>query len=104
MTASSLSSLAQVATDTAILAAATYLRKHGLQAPPEVLSSFLMDWIKIKLPEALRDAKEAIDAGMAEAAQQTFLASMMQAGIEAAKESGFPPHILAEMLEEQRMS
>lgn len=43
--------------------------------------------LKIRLPEALRDAREAIDAGMGAIADTTFAASVALAGVDAAKES-----------------
>lgn len=47
--------------------------------------------VKLYLPAALKDAKEALDANMPDAAEQTFKASMILAGIEAAKESAACP-------------
>ncbi len=70
--------------------AVEYLNAHKLQADPTALAECLRSWCKIKFPEAMRDAKEAIDCGMVQAAQVTFHASMIQAGIEAAKECAMP--------------
>lgn len=74
----------------AMRAAAEYLRRHDLGADPAALTATLRAWLKIKLPEAMRDARQALEAGMGKVAEQTFAASMAQAGIEAAKEAGFP--------------
>lgn len=80
----------RIGAETAMRAAAEYLRAHSLQADTRALCECIRSWIKIKLPEALRDAKEALDAGMGQVAETTFRASMALAGIEAAKEAGFP--------------
>jgi len=82
--------LVQAATDTATRAALLYLKQNRLQADDAALTACLRSWCKIKLPEALRDAKDAFDAHMPKIAEQTFLLTMAQAGIEAAKEAGFP--------------
>jgi len=82
--------LARAAMEIAARGAAEYLRQHKLKADPDALLSTLRSWVKAKLPEALHDAKEALDANMGAAAEQTFKASMVLAGIEAAKEAGFP--------------
>lgn len=50
--------------------------------------------IKAAYDGAIHDAQEALDCGMKEAAVMTFKASMVQAGIEAAKECGFPQEML----------
>lgn len=42
--------------------------------------------IKIRMPKALADAKEALEVGMNEIAEQTFAAEIALAGIDAAKE------------------
>jgi hypothetical protein len=82
--------LADVAVEIAARAAVAYLRQHNIDADPRALEATLKSWVKIKLPEALRDAKQALEAGMGQAAEATFKASMALAGIEAAKEAGFP--------------
>lgn len=73
----------------ATLAAMRYLETHGLTASPDALASCLTSWVRAKLPEALRDAREAVDAGMSEYADLTYKATIVLAGIEAAKEAGF---------------
>ena len=82
--------LADVAVQIAAQAARQYLSRHNLRADPSALRATLASWIKIKLPEALKDAREALDAGMGSVAESTFKATMASAGIEAAKEAGFP--------------
>jgi len=84
------SNLGETAVAIAAEAARIYLDRHNLAATPEALSATLRSWVKSNLAEALRDAKDALDANMLQAAEITFKASMVQAGIEAAKEAGFP--------------
>ena len=55
--------LASVAVSTALKSAIRYMDVHNLDAAPEALSACIRSWVKIKLPEALRDAKQALDAG-----------------------------------------
>lgn len=83
--------LAQVASQIVIRAALEYLRARRLQADPESLAECCKSWTKIQLPGALADAKAALDANMGQVAEATFRASMVLAGIEAAKEAGFLP-------------
>jgi len=71
-------------------AAMRYLETHNFSADPDALASCLTSWVRAKLPEALRDAKEALDAGLTEYAEPTYNATIVLAGIEAAKEAGFP--------------
>lgn len=78
--------LADAAARIAQAGANNYLVAHNLTADPAVLSECLGSWLKLKLPEALADAKEAFACHMDRVAVQTFAASIMQAGIEAAKE------------------
>lgn len=84
--------LGDAAFEIATRGAWAYLRQHGLQASPDALLACLKSWCRIKLPEALRDAKAALDAHMPQVAEQTFALTMMSVGIEAAKEAGFPDH------------
>jgi len=90
-----MASLGDVAIEIATRGAWEYLRVHQLQADPEALAECLRSWCKIKLPLALKDAKDAIDAHMPQVAEATFAATMVQAGIEAAKEAGFPQAVPA---------
>ena len=71
-------------------AAMRYLETHNLTASPDALASCLTSWVRAKLPEALHDAKEAIDARLPGYGELTFEATIALAGIEAAKEAGFP--------------
>jgi len=83
--------IAEIAAEAAILTAIQHLKAHHLDADPTALRDCLRNWVAIKLPEALKDAKEATEAHMSEQfVHQIFLASFILAGIEAAKESGFP--------------
>jgi hypothetical protein len=83
--------LAATACRIASQGAIEYLRVHGLTADMTALSECIRSWVKIKLPDALGDAREALACGMGHVAEQTFAASMMLAGIEAAKEASNPP-------------
>lgn len=82
--------IAEVAVRIATRAAVAYLDAHGLKADDEALANSLKAMCKIRLPAALHDANEAIQCGMASVAEHTFRASMALAGIEAAKEAGYP--------------
>lgn len=77
----------------AVKGATEYLEQHKLKANTAALAECLESWVKAKLPEALHDAKEAMSCGMDGIASMTFGASMIQAGIEAAKEASIPPEI-----------
>jgi hypothetical protein len=68
--------------------ASEYLKAHNLVAERDALARCLKSWVKAKWQEAMNDAKEALDCGMGQYAERTFAATMMQAGIEAAKEAG----------------
>lgn len=82
--------IAELAMCHAAGSATLYINTHNLQADPVALAECLTFWVRAKLPEALHDSSEAIAAGMGAYAERTFLASMALAGIEAAKEAGFP--------------
>ncbi len=87
----SLDAFAQIAADTAMRAAAEYIRVHGLKVLDyDAATACLKTYVKTRLLQALLDAREAFEAGMGAVAQQTFLASMRLAGIEAAKEFAWP--------------
>ena len=83
--------LADAAVMMAARGARQYLDTHKLTADPAALTACLKSWVKAKFPEALKDAKDAISAGMHAVAEQTFAATMRLAGIEAAKEAARPP-------------
>jgi hypothetical protein len=90
MTNSELFTIAQAASRIACHGASEYLLAHKLKADDHALSECINAWVKIKFPEAMQDAKDAIDCGMTQAAIATFNASMICAGIEAAKECSMP--------------
>ena len=71
-------------------AARAYLSQHDLEADEAALGACVKSWCNAQLVQALADAKQAMDCGMQEVALQTFHASFVLAGIEAAKECGFP--------------
>ena len=95
MNAAAIDSLGSIFADTAMRAAVEYLRVHSLKADVDALLECLRSWCRIKLDEALRDAKEAIACNMMQVAMATFKATAAQAGIEAAKEAGFPLELAA---------
>lgn len=82
--------LGQVAAEIAMRAAAAYLDQHNLEADTSALVECLRSWCKAKLPEAMRLAKEAIEAHMDKPAEMLFRLTMAEAGVEAAKEAGLP--------------
>jgi hypothetical protein len=82
--------LANAAVTIATKAAGQYLKTHDLVADPATLDACLRSWCKIKIGEAIADAKAAIECNMPQVAESTFAATMSLAGIEAAKEAGFP--------------
>lgn len=79
--------LADAALGIAFVGAREYLRRHGLHAEPDALAECVKSWARIKLPEALADAREAFAIGMVDAGVLTFKSTMIIAGIEAAKEA-----------------
>lgn len=83
--------LARAAEVIAARAAKRFLEVNGLEADPQALAECLVSNIKAKLPEALKDAKEALAIpGGEKVAEATFALSIAAAGIEAAREAGFP--------------
>ena len=82
--------LTEAAATIAARAAGVYLERHGLKAEPGALSECLKAMVKFRMGEALHDAKEALDCGMRKMAEMAFVATMAEAGIDAAKEAGFP--------------
>jgi hypothetical protein len=80
-------SLGAAAAEIAMRAAADYITRKGLKVTDYVaLTNALKRHAKAALHEAIKDAKEALDAGMGSAAEATFRLSMAKAGIDAAKE------------------
>lgn len=91
MNQASIDRLGTLASQTAMRAFAEYIRAHKLKVVSyDAASECLRSHIKARLDMALAHAKEALDCGMAAAAEATFKADMAIAGIEAAKEAGFP--------------
>jgi hypothetical protein len=84
------SELAKRAAGFVMAGAVQYLDAHGLTADPAALAACCRSWAAAKLPEALSDARDAFACHMEQPAVATFALSMMQAGIEAAKEVGRP--------------
>ena len=82
--------LATRAVEIALRAAREYMAQRNLTADPDTLRACLKSWLRVQLPEALVDAREAIECGMHQAASATFALSIARAGIEAAKESSMP--------------
>lgn len=69
-------------------AAADYFRSKQLDpksVDPGVLADALKHYIKASWDEALKDAKDAMDANMRQVAEMTFAATFRVAGIAAAK-------------------
>jgi len=90
MKRANIETLGERTVEIATQAAMRYLETHNLAADPDALASCLSSWVRTKLPEALSDAKEALEAGLTEYAELTYNATIVLAGIEAAKEAGFP--------------
>lgn len=86
-----LDGLAAAALGAAFKGAQDYLAKHKLFADQDALAACVRSWVAIKMQEALRDAREAIDANMHVIACHTFAATMVLAGIEAAREASVAP-------------
>ena len=81
--------LVRIAADTAMRAAADYCRLNSVKVMDfEAATQILRAEVKVAMNEALDDAKKAVSAHMSQVAVQTFRASMMQAGIRAAKQFG----------------
>jgi len=90
MTQNDIETLGERTVEIATEAAMQYLETHNLAADPDALASCLSSWVRAKLPDGLSDAKEALEAGLTEYAELTYRATIVLAGIEAAKEAGFP--------------
>ncbi len=88
MTDAQINQFASQAADTAMRAAADYVRRNGLTVTDyDQATAALRQVVKARLGQALDDARDALDAHMGAAiAQATFDASMRLAGIEAAKQ------------------
>lgn len=80
--------LAEAAAAAAMRASVSYVKKQGTARPDlDTWTAALRKHVKDALPAALEDAKAALECGMSSAAEQTFTASMVLAGIAAAKEA-----------------
>jgi hypothetical protein len=80
--------LASAALGSAYRGARAYLQRNVLGVVSEdALCACVKSHVKAALEGAWNDAKAALDAGMTEIAVETFAASMVLAGIEAAKEA-----------------
>jgi hypothetical protein len=93
MKENTISTLAAAASSIVVSAAVEYLNTHNLKANPDTLIAVCKSWTKIALPGAIADAKEAFECGMDEIATVTFSASLIEAGIEAAKEASIPAEV-----------
>lgn len=84
----SIDRLGTIGAEVAMKAAADYMRAKGIVWTDAVITAVtdaLRVTCKAAVGPALDDAKAAFEAGMPDAAQATFLASMRLAGIEAVK-------------------
>ena len=85
-----ITALGRSAVEIAANAAADYLRNKKVTGRSGIDTQKLLDIIRAQvkshLDEALNDAKDALDANMSQVATATFKASMIQAGLAAAKE------------------
>lgn len=85
---SKIDELARNAIGIATNGAVKYLQAHNLRprSSDELVAAIKRE-VEKALPEALEDAKAALDIGMKDVGALTFSASMVNAGIAAAKES-----------------
>lgn len=79
--------LVRIAADTALRAAADYVRLNKIEVKDyDLATQVLRAEVKLAMDEALDDAAQATKCGMGQVAVATFRASMMAAGIRAAKQ------------------
>ncbi len=95
MAARRIENLPQLAIVVATRGAMEWLKAHNLVADDDALVERVKSWCRIKFPVAVKDARQAYESGRLDAAILTFDASMVQAGIEAAKEASWPSEMLA---------
>jgi hypothetical protein len=80
--------LGRIGAEVAMVAAADVLRAAGRRE--DGIAERVCERLRIVMPDAiaegLRDAKEALDANMAQVAEATFLATLRLAAIKATKE------------------
>lgn len=82
----SINQLGTVAAEVMMRAFADYARSHAITITDyDAACELLRSRVRVYLPIALADAKEAMDCGMTQVAEATFKATLMQAGIEAAQ-------------------
>jgi hypothetical protein len=77
--------LVQRGCDAAMKAAALYCRRGGRQPDADVLIAELRAACRDAAGLALADAREALECGMVQVAEQTYLATFRLAGIKAAE-------------------
>lgn len=75
--------LGEAAVTIAARAARAYADRHGIALDVDRLVPVLRERLRVRLPEALADARRALEAGMPEVAEQTFAATIALAGVEA---------------------
>ncbi len=97
MVARRIDNLPQLAIVVAYRGATEWLEANRHEADEASLIECVKSWCRIKFPVAVKDARQAYEAGHLDAAILTFDASMVQAGIEAAKEAGWPSGFNAEL-------
>ncbi len=86
MLSANIDQLGIVATETAMRAAAEYLRLNEVTIVDfRAATEIIREKTKAALGTALEDSKKALDCGMDQAAVATFKASFVQAGIDAGK-------------------
>lgn len=79
--------LARSAVQSAATGARAYLDANRLVADPDALTMLIKRHVHGALKEAVKDAREALESNMIQIAGTTFTLSMVQAGINAAKEA-----------------
>lgn len=88
MTDKQIDTLGTKAAEAAMKGAADYIKAHGLRDGMDLdrVTVLIRVTAKAALPQALADAKDAMDANLYAVAQQTFMASMVLAGVQAVKD------------------
>jgi hypothetical protein len=83
--------LGEVAVTIVAKSAVAWMNAHNMRpVSDDAFCECVKSVAKIRLPAALHDAREALEANMDAVAVETFRASMSLAGIEAAKECCVP--------------
>jgi hypothetical protein len=78
--------LGEAAVKAAIHGAKSYLLANNLDADNDALAEAILRHVDAKMDDAMADVKAALDCHMYQVAEATFRATMIQAGIDAAKE------------------